>query len=113
MVVVAGDEVVMVQMLGLIVVVVMWPTGGRSVRNLRYDQGTAAGQVRRAEGFRVAERGRSQGRGEHCVDSGRASAPHGHGRISLFPAGVVQHGVVRGTRTSSWWASWLLLLLRC
>lgn len=45
--------------------------------------------MRRAEGFRVAEGGRAERGGEDGVDSGRASAPHGHGTISLFPTAAV------------------------
>lgn len=80
----AGDEVVVVKVLLLLVVVAV----SGSVGNLRYDQGATAGKVRRAEGFCVAEGGRTERGGEDGVDSGRASAPHGHGTISLFPSAV-------------------------
>lgn len=80
----AGDEVVVVEVLRLLVVVAV----SGSVGNLRYDQGATAGKVRRAEGFCVAEGGRTERGGEDGVDSGRASAPHGHGTISLFPSAV-------------------------
>lgn len=81
----AGDEVVVVKVLRLLLVVV---TVSGSVGKLRYDQGATAGKVRRAEGFCVAEGGRAERGGEDGVDSGRASAPHGHGTISLFPSAV-------------------------
>lgn len=75
----AGDEVVMVQVLGLKLTVV----GGGSVGNLRHDErSSAAGQVGCAEGFRVTEGCRAQRCRKYGVDSGRASAPHGHGTIS-------------------------------
>lgn len=80
----AGDKVVVVKVLLLLLVVAV----SGSVGNLRYDQGTTAGKVRRAEGFCVAEGGRTERGGEDGVDSGRASAPHGHGTISLFPSAV-------------------------
>lgn len=77
-----GNEVVMVQVLRLLLVLAV------SVGNLRYDQGATAGKVRRAEGFCVAEGSCAERGGEDGVDSGRASAPHGHGTISLFPSAV-------------------------
>lgn len=80
----AGDEVVVVKVLLLLLMVAV----SGSVGNLRYDQGATAGKVRRAEGFCVAEGGRTERGGEDGVDSGRASAPHGHGTISLFPSAV-------------------------
>lgn len=61
------------------------PVSG-SVGNLCHDEGATTGKVRRTEGFCVAESGRSERGGENGVDSGRASAPHRHGTISLFPS---------------------------
>lgn len=96
---VARDEVVVVKVLRLLLMTV--PRTG-SVGNLRHDQRSAAGKVRRAEGLRVAEGRRSERCGEDGVDSGRASAPHRHGTISLFPAAAAsvlgragfQHGLI-------------------
>lgn len=96
---VAGDEVVVVKVLRLLLMTV--PRTG-SVGNLRHDQRSTAGKVRRAEGFRVAQGRRSERCGEDGVDSGRASAPHRHGTISLFPAAAasvlgragLQHGLI-------------------
>lgn len=89
-VVAAGDEVVMVQVLGLKL------TAGGSVGNLRHDERSTVRQVGCAERFRVAEGSRTQRCGKYGVDSGRTSAPHRHGTISLFPAvgAGVQHGLV-------------------
>lgn len=78
-VVAAGDEVMVVQVLGLKLMAV----AGGSVGNLRHDQrASAARQVGCAEGFRVTEGCRAQRCRKYGVDSGRASAPHGHGTIS-------------------------------
>lgn len=77
-VVAAGDEVMVVQVLGLKLTV-----AGGSVGNLRHDQrASTARQVGCAEGFRVTEGCRAQCCRKYGVDSGRASAPHGHGTIS-------------------------------
>lgn len=128
----AGDEVMVVQVLGLKLMAV----AGGSVGNLRHDQrASAARQVGCAEGFRVTEGCRAQRCRKYGVDSGRASAPHGHGTISLFPAALavgagVQHGLVdlgvcrrlaagglsglgSARRSSSGWAFWRVCCCCC
>lgn len=94
-----GDEVVVVKVLWLQLLMVVAVSS--SVGYLCHDEGATTGKVRRTEGFRVAEGGRSERGGENGVDSGRASAPHRHGTISLFPSTTVTGCTVAGVQHDS------------
>lgn len=97
----AGDEVVVVKMLWLQLLLLMVVTVSGSVGNLCHDKGATTGKMRRAEGFCVTEGGRSERGGEDGVDSGRTSAPHRHGTISLFPSATVTGCTVAGVQHDS------------